>query len=93
LIKVVFPTPGGPTTPTTSGGASSGSLSTKGTCNLFSLTSPLRAAFFKSFPGALNAKAFGLGCPDDLAFSFFAGRCAVWLWSSPAMLMWWREAK
>jgi hypothetical protein len=38
LISVVFPTPGGPTTPTTMGGASSGRRSTRGTCRRFSLT-------------------------------------------------------
>lgn len=38
LMRVVLPTPGGPTTPTIIGGASSGRRSTSGTWNLFSLT-------------------------------------------------------
>lgn len=37
LIRVVLPTPGGPTTATTSGGASSGRRSTRGTWSRFSL--------------------------------------------------------
>ena len=38
LMRVVFPTPGGPTTPTMIGGASSGMRSTSGTWRRFSLT-------------------------------------------------------
>lgn len=98
LIRVVFPTPGGPTTATIIGGASSGSLSTRGTWSRFSLTSWERAACFCSLPGPAYAKAFGfgpvggqldfmegngVGClPPECGFFSLVLRCALLAWSS-----------
>src|SRR5271154_2311395 len=63
LMRVVLPTPGGPTTAVMIGGASSGSLSTCGTWRRFSLMSLDRTACFCSRPGLATAKALTFFSP------------------------------
>lgn len=51
-------TPGGPTTATTTGGASMGDRSTNGTWSFFSPRSKLRRADRSALPALANVKAY-----------------------------------
>ena len=58
LISALFPTPRGPTTPTTIGGRSSPLRSTRGTCSFFWSRSAVRRASRSAFPFPKMAKAY-----------------------------------